>query len=71
MFRKALVTQEKLGLQEGLASTYSNLGSVAKDRGEMERARELWTKSRDLYAKIGMPQLVKQVQGWLDGLPAE
>lgn len=37
--------------------------------GELERARELWTKARDLYARIGMPHRVEKCRDWLDGLP--
>jgi hypothetical protein len=29
----------------------------------------LWTKARDLFARIGMPHIVAKVQGWIDGLP--
>jgi hypothetical protein len=32
------------------------------------RAREYWIRSRDLYAEIGMPHKVQQVQGWIDEL---
>ncbi len=69
MHRKSLAIEEKLGHQEGIANDYVNLGSLAEDRGESELAREPWTKARDLYAKIGMPNDFKDVQGWLDGLP--
>ena len=40
-----------------------------QDRGDVERARELWSKARELYARIGMPHMVKHVQGSLDRLP--
>jgi len=35
----------------------------------LDKARKLWTKALDLFAKIGMPHMVEKVQGWLDGLP--
>ena len=69
MLKRSLVINEKLGRQEGVAKQYGNLGSVAEARGDLKRARELWTKARDLFGKIGMPHMVKQMQGWLDGLP--
>ena len=69
MHKKSLAIDEKLGRQEGMASQYGNLGIIAKDRGDIGRARELWTQARDLFAKIGMPHRVETVQGWLDGLP--
>ena len=69
MHKMSLAINENLGRQEGMATTYTNLGLVAEDRGDVDRARELWTKARDLYAKIGIPHEVNDVQGWLDGLP--
>jgi hypothetical protein len=53
-----------------MAIAYGNLGSVAKGRSNVDVARERWTKARDLYATIGIPHKVEQVQGWLDGLPS-
>ena len=52
-----------------MANQYGNLGRIAKDRGDITQAQELWTQARDLFAKIGMPHQVETVQGWLDGLP--
>ncbi|MGH9891595.1 MAG: hypothetical protein ACREA0_06365, partial [bacterium] len=60
---------EKLGHQEGMASDYGNLGGIAEDRGDIRRARELWTQARTSFAKVGMPHQVERVQGLLDGLP--
>ncbi|MGH6887182.1 MAG: tetratricopeptide repeat protein, partial [Geminicoccales bacterium] len=69
MCKKALAINEKLGRQEGMANQYGNLGGIAKDRGDIGRARKLWTQARDLFAKIGMPHQVETAQGWLDELP--
>ena len=68
MLRKALKINEKLGRLEGMADQYANLGAVSEDRGDASAARGFWTKSRDLYARIGMPHEVKRVQGWRDDL---
>jgi hypothetical protein len=38
-------------------------------RGDLKEARTLWTRSRDLYEKIGMPHMVAKIQKWLDELP--
>jgi hypothetical protein len=54
-----------------MANQYDNLASVAKDRGDTARARELWRKSRELYERIGMPHMVRRVQDWLDELLKE
>ena len=68
MNQKTLAISEKLGWQEGIANSFGNLGRICEDRGQVKEAWQLWTKARDIYAKIGMPHRVKEVQGWLDGL---
>ncbi|MCH8805798.1 MAG: tetratricopeptide repeat protein, partial [Planctomycetes bacterium] len=69
MHRKALEINEKLGRLEGMAIQYANLGGVQEQRGDLAGARKLGTKARDLYARIGMPRMVAQMQSALDGLP--
>lgn len=69
MIKKALAIEEKLGHQEGMANQYANLGTVAKAQGDLKRTRELWTKARDLYTRVGIPQVVTQMEKWLDELP--
>jgi len=54
-----------------MAKAYSNLGVIYKERGDFKQARDLWTRARDLSAKIGMPHMMKQVQDFLDSLPKE
>jgi tetratricopeptide (TPR) repeat protein len=67
--RKALCICEKLRHQEGISLQYQNLGSLAVMRREVELGRELWTKARDMFAQIGMPNQVAQVQDLLNKLP--
>jgi len=71
LLRESLEIDRKLGRLEGQANQVANLGSIAEQRGDMAEARRLWTESRDLYLRIGIPNKVKQMQGWLDGLPLE
>jgi tetratricopeptide (TPR) repeat protein len=71
MHRKSLAIEEKLGRREGMASDYANLGTVYEQRGDLGAAREYGTRSRDLFARIGMPHMVEEVQSWLDGLPGK
>jgi tetratricopeptide (TPR) repeat protein len=52
------------------APAYGNLGLIYRTRGDLAEARKLWTQSGDLYAKIGMPDMVKRVQALLDELPS-
>lgn len=69
MYKQSLAINERLGRFEGAALQYGNIGVVYETRGDLIAARDHWTKARDLYAKIGMPQMVENVQSWLDGLP--
>ncbi len=68
LLREALEINRKLGRLEGQAIQLGNLGAVAEERGEFAEARRLWTEARDLYARIGVPGMVEQLQGWIDGL---
>ncbi|MEM9184866.1 MAG: tetratricopeptide repeat protein [Planctomycetota bacterium] len=53
------------------AIAYGNLGNLYQTRGDSAGARDSWNRSRRLFAEIGMPHRVEQVQGWLDALPGE
>jgi len=68
IFQEGLKIDEKLGRLEGIASKYSNLGSIYKMRGDSKKARQFWEKARNLYKKIGMPHMVKKIEGWIEGL---
>ncbi|MCH7752476.1 MAG: tetratricopeptide repeat protein [Planctomycetes bacterium] len=68
MHEKSLAIDEQLGRKEGMANQYANLGNAYEDRGDLVQAREYWVRSRDLYAEIGMPHMVQQMQGWIDEL---
>ncbi len=66
MHRKSLAISEKLGRKDAIAASIANLGFVCAMRKDFHGAREYWVKSRDLYAKIGLPRLVKRLQGLID-----
>ncbi len=66
MLKKALEIFEKLGRLEGMANDYGNLGSVYEQRGDKKKAGEFWEKALELYKRIGMPQMVKQMEGWIE-----
>ena len=65
MYEKTLALHKELGSQEGMAINYANLGLVYKTRGELDRAEEAWTTARDLYAEIGVPRMVEQMEARL------
>jgi tetratricopeptide (TPR) repeat protein len=66
MYKTSLEIAEKVGLLEVTATDYSNLGSVYKQRGDDRKAKEYWAQALDLFKKIGMPNEVKEVEGWLE-----
>jgi tetratricopeptide (TPR) repeat protein len=66
MFRKSLAISEPAGMIESSANTYANLGSLYKQRGQIDKARDYWAKAVALYTKIGIPDMVKKVQAWID-----
>ncbi len=68
-YREGLAISKKLGRLEFQADNLGNLGAIAETRGDSTEARRLWVEARDLFAKIGMPQMVERVQGWIDSLP--
>jgi len=67
-YAQSLTLNQALGRKEGMAINYGNLGRLEHARGNMAGARAFWVQARDLYAEIGMPHMVKQLQGWIDSL---
>lgn len=65
MHRKSIAMNESLHRKEGMANQYANLGLVYEARGDATNACAHWRKSRDLFAQIGMPHMVTQVEGWM------
>ena len=65
MHLKSLEIDEDLGLKEGMANSYGNLGNVYQARRDMPAACRAWEKSTALYAEIGVPDKVKLVEGWM------
>ena len=45
-----------------------NLGNVLQIRGDLDGAREHWLQASKLFAEIGMPHMVEEMQGLIDGL---
>jgi hypothetical protein len=54
-----------------MASEYGSLANIQKRRQDWEGARQLLTKSRDLFAKIGLEHMTAATQRQIDDLPAE
>jgi len=53
MHRKSLAIEEKLGHLEGMASDYSNLGSVLGTRGDLDGAEAMHRKALAINDKLG------------------
>lgn len=67
MYKKSLNISEKTTwLLPIAASQCSNLGGIYEQRGDLGKAREYWEKALGLYKKIGMPNEVKKVEGWIE-----
>ena len=52
---------------EGMASDYGNLGLIYQTRGDLDEARKLWGKAKELYQRIGMPHMVEEMARWING----
>jgi len=59
-YEKSVALKEALGDRAGLATTLHNMGYIAVAQGDLGRARALFTRSRDLYAQIGLDKDVRQ-----------
>ena len=70
LFREALAIEQALGRALGMANQFGNLGLVRSQLGDYEAARDSWQASRDLFAQIGMPHMVRKVDWLLQSLPS-
>jgi hypothetical protein len=52
-----------------MAVTYNKFGNIMKSRGNLGVVREMWMKSRDLYAKLAAKTKAADVQRPIDELP--
>lgn len=68
MLRKALEIYEALDKQDGIADVCVNMGRIRRDRGQIQDARQFWTRARDIYASIEMPRDAARLQTWVDEL---
>ena len=50
---EALALLQEIGFQQGIAATYQNLASVAKDRAAFDEAQRLYLQSLALFREIG------------------
>ncbi len=66
MHKRAFELNERIGRLEGMANDYGNLGLVYEQRRDYKSAREYWEKARDLFKKMGMPNELKMVEGWIE-----
>jgi tetratricopeptide (TPR) repeat protein len=52
-YSKSLTTKEVLGIRPTMASTYAQLGAIAKDRGRLDEAEEWYRKSLAISEELG------------------
>jgi tetratricopeptide (TPR) repeat protein len=68
MIFKSLEIFEPLDLKEKIACRYYNLALIYDKQDKKEKAREYWTKARDLYTEVNMPEKAKEIQQYIDRL---
>jgi len=56
MYRQSLAIYEKLGLEEGMANQYSNLGVVYQQRGDLEQAEAMHSHSLAIEEELGLKE---------------
>lgn len=66
--RKTLTINMGMGNIEGASRDLANLGGIYAAKGEIDKGRDVWIKARDGYDIVGMKDMAKKVQGWIDGL---
>ncbi len=59
---------ESLGYMEEMANNYCDLGRVYRDRGNLDRAEEMYLKSIELFRKIRRVIQMDEVEVLLDDL---
>ena len=69
--KKSITNERRLGRAYGEAHDLGLFARINLARGNISEARRLGIESRDLYARVDMPHMVKQTQDWLDGLPPD
>lgn len=52
-FQDALTIEKRLGREGGIATVYSNLGTIDMRRGHLDKAEERFKKSLGIFEKIG------------------
>lgn len=62
MFMKVLEIDLALGRKKSIATAHTNLGHVYFDKGDNAEACTHWRKARELYAVIGMPHKINDVE---------
>jgi tetratricopeptide (TPR) repeat protein len=65
LHRRALAHDEALGRGEGVAVDCTNLGILHEELGDQPAACAAWQRAARLYAELGQPGKVLQLQGWL------
>ncbi len=53
-YQQSVALKEELGDRAGMATTLHNMGHIALAQRDLRRALDFFTRSRDLYAAIGL-----------------
>jgi tetratricopeptide (TPR) repeat protein len=63
-----LAIDEALGLKEGMAKAYGNLGNAYRTRGDLGQTEAMYKKALALFAEVGASAQAQQVQQLLEAL---
>jgi tetratricopeptide (TPR) repeat protein len=67
-YRKWLAVEQGRGPNFGVANACWYIGRIGKARGNLAVAREMWTRARDLFTKLGSREWAAKAQSLIDGL---
>lgn len=68
---RSIVINRELGRVAGMAQDNCNLGGIYFKRGDLRRARELWTTARNQFLEASMPHWVARLDGQIAELSPE
>ena len=65
LHRQSFELHRKLDRPRGMATACANLGLLARQQGNVEKAREMWETARSLYLRAAEPLLAQRLEEWL------
>jgi len=51
-----------------MATNYSNLGTLYKDKGNLVASEKMYKKSLAIYTSFGNKEMIRKVKSWIEAL---